>query len=167
MERRWLPVSSSDAVRTDAPSNERRGKLAVLSTDDLLAGLGLSPEERLQWYRKVVPAQKKASGALYREKGSQLRSLLGNPRILDQIPGGATLASILAARRARLALVALLLDQAAARGALARPASTIYHSYVHMHCNRFWGIDRTAEQQTLQLLLRTRVGLERSSIVVR
>ncbi len=139
--------------------------LAVLSTDDLLAGLGLSPVQRLHWYREVAPAQK-SSGALYRQKGAQVRALLGDPSVLEQLPDGTALATIFAARRARLAQVARQLDQAASQGALVRPPSTIYHSYVHMHCNRFWGIDRAAEQQTLQLLLRTRLGLERSPVVV-
>lgn len=138
--------------------------LAVLSTDDLLAGLGLSPEQRLHWYREVVPSQK-ASGARYRQQGAQLRALLGDSRTLGQLAGGATLSAIFAARRARLAQVADQLEQAARRGALECPAPIIYRSFVHMHCNRFWGIDRAAEQQTLELLLRTRMGLDRSPLV--
>jgi thiopeptide-type bacteriocin biosynthesis protein len=140
--------------------------LAVLSADDLLAGLGLSTDQRLQWYRAAVPTQK-ASGALYRRKGARLRALLGDPRELAGLAGGETLMALFATRRARLASVARQLEQAIVMGELTRPAPLIYQSFIHMHCNRFWGIDRIAERETLQLLLRTRTGLERSPVLAR
>jgi len=73
---------------------------------------------------------------------------------------------LFAIRRASLAAVARQFEHAVVQGDLTRPAPLIYQSFIHMHCNCFWDIDCMAERETLQLLLRTRTGLERSPVHV-
>jgi thiopeptide-type bacteriocin biosynthesis protein len=63
-----------------------RTTLAVLSIDDLLAGLGLTEVDRLKWYRDQDVSRHK-SGPEYRQRKESLRSLLGDPTRLSAEPG--------------------------------------------------------------------------------
>ena len=137
--------------------------LAVLSTNELLAGLALSPEQRLKWCREAVSAPK-ASGPAYRQRRAALRSLLGDPGYLQKQPGGEQLAAILAARNTCLAVVAHCLSELAAQHALSQLPENIYRSFVHMHYNRLHGSNPEGERQILELLLRTLAGLEKASL---
>ncbi|HLG60503.1 MAG TPA: lantibiotic dehydratase [Ktedonosporobacter sp.] len=137
--------------------------LAVLSTNELLAGLALSPEQRLKWCREVVSASK-ASGPAYRQRSVTLRSLLGDPDYLQKLPGGEQLAAILAARNTCLAVVAHCLSELAAQHALFQLPENIYRNFVHMHYNRLHGSDPARERQVLELLLRTLAGLEKAPL---
>jgi thiopeptide-type bacteriocin biosynthesis protein len=135
--------------------------LAVLSIDDLLAGLGSSEAERLDWYRERV-SSRTIAGDEYRRRKDMLRGLLGDPEQIRSQPGGDALARVLAARRNELETIGRGLDALTAAGELSQPKSVLLRSYVHLHCNRFLAGDRSAEEQVLGLLARTRYGLQQA-----
>jgi thiopeptide-type bacteriocin biosynthesis protein len=143
-----------------------RTTLAVLSIDDLLAGLGLTGAERLEWYRDRVVSRHE-TGPEYRQRKGTLRSLLGDTQSLPTELGGEAVARTFAARRAALAPVAQRLGESAERGELGQPPSILYRSFVHLHCNRLLGNlgdGGATEEQALGLLLRTREGLDRAQL---
>jgi len=143
-----------------------RTTLAVLSIDDLLAGLGLTEAERLEWYRDRVVSRHE-TGPDYRQRKGTLRSLLGDPRRLPTESGGEAVAHTFAARRAALAPVAQRLGESAERGELGQPRAIRDRSFVHLHCNRLLGSlgeGGATEEQALGLLLRTREGLDRAPL---
>jgi thiopeptide-type bacteriocin biosynthesis protein len=137
--------------------------LVMVTADDLLAGLGLTEEQRLEWYREMVPSLHE-SGAAYRQKKAQFRLLLGSSKGLLDMPGGELVRDTLVTWKTTLTLVARQLSEARCEEQLRGHLSTLYRSYVHMHCNRM-GLDREKEQEVLQLLLRTREGLVCSPVV--
>ena len=139
-------------------------ELAVLSIDNLLAGLGLSEAERLAWYRARLPS-KSTSGEEYRRRQADLRALLGDPGHLRQQPGGDALARILAMRGHELTSHAQQLSELTDAGQLSQPVSALVRSYVHLHCNRLLGPDRPAEDQVIGLLQRTRYGLSQAPLI--
>jgi thiopeptide-type bacteriocin biosynthesis protein len=65
----------------------------------------------------------------------------------------------LAARTDRVVAIGQRLDTLIMAGELAQPKSSLYSSYIHLHCNRLLSGDRLAEEQVLGLLARTRYGL--------
>jgi lantibiotic biosynthesis protein len=144
-----------------------RATLAVLSIDDLLAGLGLAEADRLEWYRDRVISRHE-TGPEYRQRKGALRSLLGDPQRLPTESGGEAVARAFAARRAALASVARRLGESAKRGELGQLPSILYRSFVHLHCNRLLGRSLgdggSTEEQALGLLLRTREGLDRAPL---
>ncbi len=135
-----------------------RPVLAVLSCDRLLEGLGLSPEVRHAWLAAQLRARR-GSAASYRKWGRTLQSLLRGPEALGQVRGGDAVHRILEARRAELAPVGARLAELEASGQLLRPRTELYSSYLHMHCNRLFGVDGAAEQEAMELLLRVRTSL--------
>jgi thiopeptide-type bacteriocin biosynthesis protein len=140
-----------------------RTTLAILSIDNLLAGLSLSETDRLQWYKDQVVSRHE-TGPEYRQRKKALRLLLGDPRQLLAEPGGEALARVFAARRAALAPIVGRLDESMERGALGQPKSKLYQSFVHLHCNRLLGSGSATEQQLIGLLLRTREGLAKAPL---
>jgi thiopeptide-type bacteriocin biosynthesis protein len=135
--------------------------LAVLSIDNLLAGLGASEAERVAWYRERVSSRTTA-GEEYRRRKEVLRRLLGDPEQIRAQPGGDALARALAARTDRVVAIGQRLDTLIVSGELVQPKSRLYSSYVHLHCNRLLAGDRLAEEQVLGLLARTRYGLQQA-----
>jgi thiopeptide-type bacteriocin biosynthesis protein len=135
--------------------------LAVLSIDELLAGLGSSEAERLAWYRERV-SWRTMAGDEYRRRKDSLRRLLGDPEQIRSQLGGDALARVLAARRSELEKIGCRLDALAAAGELSRPKSALLRSYVHLHCNRLLAGDEAGEEQILALLGRTRYGLSQA-----
>ncbi len=131
--------------------------LAVLSVDNLLAGLGLTETERCAWLRAHVTSRRDVS-TTFRERKTLLRSLLGDPEALLNEMGGESVLEVLTASRKVLAPVTERLAELVQDGALSQTPSALYGSYIHMHCNRLLA-DRQAEQQVLGLLLRTLEGL--------
>ncbi|GAB7184640.1 hypothetical protein ATKI12_4471 [Kitasatospora sp. Ki12] len=125
--------------------------LALLSIDDLLAGVGLDEPARLLLYRRRS-LRERLAGAEFRARQAEFRELLTTP------PPPAV-AAVLAARRRLLAPVAARLADLDRHGLLARPLPELCDSYVHLHCNRLLGPSRTAEQTALDLLDRTRRSL--------
>ena len=135
-----------------------RTAVAVLSVDDLLAGLGLETPERVAWYREAVTSRHE-SGDEYRRRGGELRSLLGDPAAAEE-----PVRRVLAARRAALDPLAARLRALADEGQLGRPLTELCRSHVHLHCNRLLGPGPPYESQILGLLLRTRESLERAPL---
>jgi lantibiotic biosynthesis protein len=140
-----------------------RTTLAMLSIDDLLAGLGLSEADRLKWYRDWVVSRHE-TGPEYRQRKGLLRALLGNAQELRTESGGEAIERVLAARRAALAPVARRLGELVERGELGQPRAMLYRSFVHMHCNRLLGSEQATEEQALGLLVRTREGLDKAPL---
>jgi len=137
--------------------------LAVLSIDDLLASLGATENDRLKWYRVQV-GSKNTAGDEYRRRKEALRLLLGDIDQVWQHQGGDAVARILAARREELAPVSHRLRTLADAGLLSQQTSSLWRSYVHLHCNRLLAGDWSAEQQVLGLLARTRYGLTKAPL---
>jgi thiopeptide-type bacteriocin biosynthesis protein len=135
--------------------------LAVFSIDDLLTGLGASEAERVDWYRERV-SSRTVAGDEYRRRKDTLRGLLGDPEQIRTQPGGDALARVLAARRNELEPIGRRLDALTAAQELSQPKSMLFRSYVHLHCNRLLAGDRSAEEQVLGLLARTRYGLKQA-----
>jgi thiopeptide-type bacteriocin biosynthesis protein len=137
--------------------------LAVLSIDSLLAGLGAGPAQRLAWYRARIPS-KSTSGQEYRQRQAALRALLGDPGHLLRQPGGDALARALAAREHELSQPARQLSDLIGTGQIPQPASELYRSYVHLHCNRLLGPGGPAEDQIIGLLQRARYSLSQAPL---
>ena len=135
--------------------------LAVLSIDNLLAGLGASEAECLAWYRERV-ASRTTAGEEYRRRKELLRRLLGDPEQIRNQPGGDALLRVLGARRDALEPIGRHLDRLTEAGELSQPKAILFRSYVHLHCNRLLAGDRSAEEQFLGLLARTRYGLQQA-----
>jgi thiopeptide-type bacteriocin biosynthesis protein len=157
-----LRLSRDGVLRMDPTA------LAVLSIDDLLAGLGAGEAERTEWYRKRAGPHS-AAGGEYRQRKDFLRSLLGDLEAIRNQPGGDAVARVLAARRRKCEAAGRRLDELEAAGLLFQPKLKLFNSYVHLHCNRLLGVDRLAEEQALGLLARTRKGLSQAplSLVMR
>ena len=149
-----LHLNRGELIAIDATT------LAVLSVDDLLAGLGISEQERLAWYRDRVSLSP-ADGQDFRGRQRELRTLLGRADALAQASCHEALAQILNARRQALAPMAARLDALARQSELSQPKASLWRSYVHLHCNRLLGTDSSLEERALQLLRRTREGLSR------
>ncbi|GHO77667.1 hypothetical protein KSD_54380 [Ktedonobacter sp. SOSP1-85] len=138
--------------------------LAALSVDDLLASLGASGPMRLKWYRQRVKERKQV-GKTYRQKRVSLRSLLNDPAsFLATLAGGREVLLVLGKRREEVLPVAEQLAALHAQEALSQSFTSLYSSYVHMHCNRLLGLNRLAEEEVIGLLLRTYEGLERAPV---
>jgi thiopeptide-type bacteriocin biosynthesis protein len=138
--------------------------LAVVTLDDLLAGLGLDPGRRLALLGRRV-GDRRASGAEHRRRKATLRPLLADPGRLAAEPAGAAILGLLAGRRAALAPVAARLAGLAAAGRLGgRGLDELAASFAHLHCNRLLGPDPAAERLVTGLLLRTRESLERAPL---
>jgi thiopeptide-type bacteriocin biosynthesis protein len=156
-----------DVLAALAPAGKlalERQVLATLTVDDLLMSLGADKTARLAWARWRVQERHQA-GQAYRQHGKQLRLLLSDPaQALADVPAGMAVLSILAERRRVLAPIAERLRELAAERRLCQPLTSLYASYVHLHCNRLLGVDRAAEDEVLGLVLRTYVGLERAPL---
>lgn len=71
---------------------------------------------------------------------------------------------ILDERSAGLVPIVSQLTEALESGSLTQPASELYRSFVHMHCNRLLGTDPETEKKVLGLLKRTREALNKAPI---
>jgi lantibiotic biosynthesis protein len=140
-----------------------RTALAVLSIDDLLQSLGLDAELRAQVYRDAAPPARH-DGEEYRRRKAELRQLLGRAEPVAQSPGDDALAELLRARRSALGPAAALLGSLERDGRLDRSRGQLCRSYIHLHANRLLGTDLQHERLVLQLLRRTREGLNRAPV---
>jgi len=137
--------------------------LAVLSVDNLLASIGLNAAARLQWLKQYVSSRDEV-GQEYRQRKTLLRSLLHDPNRLQKEPGGEIVAQAFAAQRTVLAAVSRHLTELEEQGELSQTIGALCSNFVHLHCNRLFGTEHSAERRVLGLLLRTREGLERDSV---
>ncbi|MGW8784443.1 lantibiotic dehydratase [Streptomyces sp. NPDC055796] len=133
--------------------------LAVVTIDDLLARLGLSPAERAG-FSYGGPSTSRFGGAAYRERKAALRTVLGSA---DPF-GGGELAHLLAARGEALRPAVDLITSLCRAGGLCRSDGELRQSYVHLHANRLLGTDTASEALALELLRRTRGGLLRVAL---
>ncbi|MBA2677306.1 MAG: lantibiotic dehydratase [Ktedonobacteraceae bacterium] len=123
---------------------------AALSVHSLLFGLGFTMAQQLAWcnWRN---SDRQAGGDIFRAYGNAVRTVLLQPE--QPIPQEEILTHILAIYRDALAHLAqsdLLPSLPAERVA----------SYVHMHCNRLFGLVREKEDATIALLKRVLAGLQ-------
>ena len=138
--------------------------LLAISVDALLHGLGLDAAERLRWYRSQTTEGGPEVGADYRERKVVLRSLLGKADFLAGMPGGAEIASVLAARSELSTPIGQHLRQLANEHELTESLDALCASFVHLHFNRMAGLDPASEQRILSLLLRTRDSLHKAPL---
>ena len=80
-------------------------------------------------------------------------------------PAGESVAQAFTTQSVMLAPIAERLLGLAEQGQLSQTTDMLFSSYIHMHFNRLFGSEHSAERRALGLLLRTREGLERSSVV--
>ncbi|MEV6979405.1 lantibiotic dehydratase, partial [Kitasatospora sp. NPDC093806] len=136
-------------------------ELAAVTTDDLLAGLGLGPEDRLRWYteqaRQYYSAARRQAGEDYRVRQRRFRALLGTPTGPALLGDG--VAEILRQRRDGLARADERLSELAAAGRLTTDRDQLLGSYLHLHCNRLLADRRPSEGWLVQMLQRTHKGL--------
>ncbi|MFD4656354.1 lantibiotic dehydratase [Kitasatospora sp. NPDC058444] len=133
-------------------------ELAVISIDDLLAGLGLSPKERAAFsYGSPLPPR--LGGSEYRKRQRALRQALGGA-----LPIEGEVSRLLSTRRPALAPAIDLIDSLHRDQALWCSRDELCRSYVHLHANRLLGTDTSGESMALELLRRTRAGLARAPL---
>lgn len=141
-----------------------RVSLAVLSIDDLLHSLGLDEGARLAWCRDRIGPARLASQE-YRRRKTTLRDLLGSREHLWRHPGGPALAGILKARHGEVSKIKQKLEALDRQGQPFQDKNLLYRSYIHMHCNRLLGRERSSEEQALALLARTRDSLAHAALI--
>lgn len=137
-------------------------ELIALTTDDLLAGLNVSVEDRLRWYSQQTEmlddeAGRRQAGKDYRTRQKRLRALLGRPDGPALL--GEDVAETLKQRRETLIRAAGRLAALEADGRLTTSHNALWRSYVHLHCNRLLGGRAPSEGHLLRLLQRTRKGI--------
>jgi thiopeptide-type bacteriocin biosynthesis protein len=141
-----------------------RTTLAVLTVDTLLEGLGLDARARRDWCWTQVQSRREASRE-YRERGNELRPLLGTPDRLRLERGGSAVARNLDQLRTCVAEVTRQFIELETCGVLSRPLDDIVQSLIHLHLNRLLGADRLLERRILGLLWRLREGLLRAPLL--
>ncbi|MFJ6381110.1 lantibiotic dehydratase [Kitasatospora sp. NPDC092039] len=163
------PASPGSPGSPDFPVDGDLTELAAVSTDDLLAGLGLDTAQRLRWYteqaRHSPDVARRQAGDDYRVRQRRLRDLLGTPQGPDVL--GSAVGQILAQRRAALAGAVERLCALEDAGRLPTGRERLLGSYVHLHCNRLLAERRPAEGLLVQLLQRTRKGLSVEPAIAR
>jgi thiopeptide-type bacteriocin biosynthesis protein len=139
--------------------------LLALSIDDLLASLGFDTNERLRWYTSQTKSVKIDTSAEYRQRKTELRTLLGRAeQVFGDQADGSEVAAILNARRNTLSLAGNQLRQLAEEGNLSQSLDVLTASFVHLHLNRMAGLDGASEQRILNMLQKTRESLKNAPI---
>ena len=129
----------------------------MLSTDRLLAALGLDASARLEWCSAFAPPPH-VSGAIFRERKNSLRALLSaTPDVPPAGPGGAADA-VLRTMADTVGPLAERLSALHGSGVASVPLPDLARSFLHLHANR-WGLDRDTEAVVLGLLRRTLASL--------
>jgi len=153
-------VELLEALQTN-PAVDRI-QLAVRSMYDLLVGLRLNAASRERCCAQRRGAADAPAGELYRRTHEELRRLVGDSGWLACRPGGASLAGILDRRLARLLAVSEVLRSLPAIATRSDTLHEISRSLLHMHANRFLGVERSRELLALGLLRRTLHSLARA-----
>jgi len=133
--------------------------LAVITVDNLLAGLGLSESDRISWLRGFVTWRADV-GTVFRKRQSLLRAQLCEARRRDTDGTGNPLQSALTAARNSLAPEGAHLGDMVLRSQLNQELGNLYTHFVHMHCNRLIGSASLVERTALGLLLRASESLQ-------
>lgn len=133
--------------------------VAVVSSDDLLASLGLSEGERLELYRHI--SSRHDGSVEYRQNKILLRSLLTPKSHAAKATDFDEIFSVLTAHRHNLSIAGEQLRLLSESNQLSRSLAILYAAFVHTHCNRLLGIDKSIEQKVMGMLFRTREALQR------
>ncbi len=131
-----------------------RLNLCSFTIDKLLASLGLDGEQRLAWYKKF--AHKRADvGPVYRTRKDALMTIFSEKN--EMYPD--VLRGVVEEWAAKLKKVGTGYRRLEKAGGLTNSIDAIYRSFVHMHCNRYLGVDLEQEDQAIALACRAREGL--------
>ena len=142
--------------------------LAVLTVDDLLASLGLAASERLGLYRTTWQSREATFDVRridqwyetfhgYRKTAQRI---VGDREWLRDQPGGSELEECLSRRAKELRPLGEELHALAESDDLWGSWDSILASYVHMHCNRLFGINHLLEAEVAFYLRRTLESLQ-------
>jgi lantibiotic biosynthesis protein len=133
-----------------------RTTLAAVTTDRLVASLGVAGAERASFYKKMSGAQNssKVAGQEYRSRQSGLRAVISGNESDSEVD------RLIDARSAVAAEAAAHLMRV--RTPLTQQFDAIRHSFIHMHLNRLLGPNRSFEQLIFGLLERTSRSLAAS-----
>jgi lantibiotic biosynthesis protein len=135
--------------------------LAATSIRDLLELAGYDHAEQLRWITSIVgriPSPHPGP----RNEVRQLRAVLcSGPSAFTAFKGGAEVAAVFDGRRRELPGLADRVDEITQGTPAVR--DDLLHSYIHMHCNRLLGRDRTREAKSLIVLQKTLYGLAASA----
>lgn len=129
-----------------------RGRAATLGTDRLLADLGLSYEQRLDWASATADALRKEFGGgtdLAKSLGRSFRDRRAELTALLNDEGSDGLADVLAERSTRLSPVVATLRARADRGLLSCSMADLAGSLVHMYLNRLMRSDQRASEMVV------------------
>ena len=131
-----------------------RIRLGVLVANWLLDSLGLDLTRKVSWCRQFSQ-YRQAAGPLYRQEKHALRDLLiSDQQTLSDLIGN-QFAEPLLSFKSDLLPVGRELRKLDVNGILTRTLEELTASFIHMHCNRLFGLDRGAEERILGLLGRT------------
>ncbi|WP_268252712.1 lantibiotic dehydratase [Streptomyces galilaeus] len=150
-------------LRQQARSDIDPTLLAMLNTDDLLAGLGLDEAQRLHWYGENV-VDNRETGSEYRRRKRDFCYLLAHTEHPPPHAGGMAAADILNSRRRKLGAVREGFVAPHDGGEHAIPLPYHAASFVHLSCNRLSGSEWPSESAVLGLLLRARTALDRAPL---
>jgi lantibiotic biosynthesis protein len=135
-----------------------RATLAALTTERLVASLGVAGAERSSFYKTMPVDQNssKVAGQEYRTRHPDLRAVISGNESDSEID------SLIDARSAVTAEAVAHLMRV--ESPLTQPLDAIRHSFVHMHLNRLLGPNRPFEQLIFGLLERTSRSLAASPL---
>jgi thiopeptide-type bacteriocin biosynthesis protein len=129
--------------------------LAAISVDRMLADLGFSVEERLEWYRErrgIIPKGSVASKS-YHEDLEELLLFLQETN--GKTPHEAKLLERILNRRAAInRSIGKQWSVGYQSGRVTKSLRDLIPSLVHMHCNRLLGTSTKAEDNLIILLYR-------------
>jgi thiopeptide-type bacteriocin biosynthesis protein len=120
-----------------------------LTIDEFLSACFLDDSARLDWLKRTVTWAKEVRDE-YRGRRKDIIAALSDPSLLHQ-----PIRDALALYHAESAAATERLVELDASNVLTQPASALYSSYIHMHCNRITS-DQTSERRAMGLLLRAR-----------
>ena len=134
--------------------------LAVVTTDAMLAALGLAVGERLAWLHSYVKWNPEY-GDDYRKRKIGLRELLAHNYRKVLSAQLTPFLDVFDSISTALSGVGDKLRSLEQSGKLGRSLQDFYAAFCHLHCNRLLGIDADAERRVLSMLLRTHASYSR------
>src|SRR5262249_49982140 len=135
------------------PSKFDRHALAAITGLDLWEGLAPGDEVMTE-LTSHFRAHRQVSGQTYRKLKTILWPLVEDTGLLPQELGAPEVLRLLVARREVACELGRLLHRISVEARLSAPVADICHSLLHMHANRFLGLDRSEEDLMLGLMLR-------------
>lgn len=134
-----------------------RQLVASLVVDKLLDSLGIDSEARIKWYKKYATGRNEI-GEEFRKHKEQLHFLFstayGEFGVAEDKPQLRELFNQIDTWSSRLQRVGRQYHDAAMKASLSGTVADICSSFVHMHCNRYLGIDHQAEWKARALACR-------------